>query len=478
MQSYKQFRARRAGAKAIMGIAVALVLLSVGGIASMRFARQSHLTKKASKSRQDTHSPRSIEKNFAKLPLAFEPNRGQSAASVKYLAHGDHYSVFLTGTGATIALKKSAADAMPKSVRGGAGPAKVAALESRIKAQSEQSAVIRLSFEGARDAKGVQASNLLPGTTSYLIGNDPKRWHRAVPNYARVRYEGVYPGIDVIYYGKQRELEFDLAVAAGADPDRVRLAFEGADRAELSAHGDLILHTRTGDVSLHEPAAFQRGADGKRRSVGAHYRKASRNIVSIELAPYDRSRPLIIDPTISYATYIGGSVSGSVAFLEAITADSSGHAIVAGFCENGGYPTTTNLPNDQNSSFANSVVATEFSADGSSLIYSAVFGGTHNSAGGITDDEAHGVAVDQQGNIYVTGTTDSINFPISNTAIHGGTTLNQGNNSNVNFDVFVTSSIRLPQALPVNWHTQPFWEGASLITPLLSPSMLQGMPTS
>jgi len=156
----------------------------------------------------------------------------------------------------------------------------------------------------ANPAARVSGAELLPGKSNYLIGNDPSKWHRNIPQFARVNYESVYPGIDLTYYGNQGQLEYDFRVAPNAEPGKIALTFEGA-----SAHldgGDLVLLTSNGDVRFQAPYIYQTNGEAKKKTIAGSFRQLADNKIGFEIGNYDHSRELIIDPALSYFTYLGG----------------------------------------------------------------------------------------------------------------------------------------------------------------------------
>ena len=219
-----------------------------------------------------------VAANYGKLPLIFEANRGQTDARVKFLSRGPGYSLFLTESEAVLSLRGA----------NGKGHA------------------LRVKLLGAKAEPKMTGLDRLPGISNYFIGKDPKKWRTKVPHYARVGYEGVYPGIDLVFYGaNQRQLEYDFIVAPGADPARIRLAIEGAKRLEIAKSGDLIAHLAGGEVRFKKPMIYQE-ANGKRRSIAGKYTLAEGNRIGFEIAAYDRAKPLVIDPVLVYSTYLGG----------------------------------------------------------------------------------------------------------------------------------------------------------------------------
>ncbi len=209
------------------------------------------------------------------LPLFFEPNQGQTAPQVKFLARGAGYGLFLTADEAVLQLQHSA----------------VSTQHSAVSSSGASSSVIRMRLDGADASARVSGSSPLPGKSSYFIGNDPSKWHRDIPQFARVQYKSVYPGVDLVYYGNQRQLEYDFRVAPAADPNQIALSFQGATTRIDS--GDLLLSTDQGDVRFRAPHIYQQ--DGKtQKSVAGGFRQLADNKIGFTLGAYDHSRELIM----------------------------------------------------------------------------------------------------------------------------------------------------------------------------------------
>jgi hypothetical protein len=247
----------------------------------------------------------------------------------------------------------------------------------------------------------IVAEDKLPGHSNYFIGNDRRQWHANVPQYGRVSYREAYPGVTLAFYGVQKKLEFDFIVAPGARPEPIRFEVGGTIRIVTDPSGNLILASTAGDVMLHKPVAYQQ-KDGSRQPVDARFVLRSRNQVSFELGSYDHSRELVIDPSVSYATYLGGTAEDD-GF--GIAVDSSGNAYVTG------QTASTNFPGTTASTYGGGfdVFVTKVSADGSSLEYSTYVGGSGN-------DSGNAIAVDASGDAYVAGGTASSNFPVTSSA--------------------------------------------------------------
>jgi hypothetical protein len=239
----------------------------------------------------------------------------------------------------------------------------------------------------------------LPGISNYFLGNDPKKWHTDVPNYARVEAKGVYRGIDLAYYGNQRKLEYDFIVAPGADPGQVQLAWEGADSLRVNQEGDLVIATRLGDMVQKKPQVYQE-VGGKQVEVATRYQVLPDQRVKFELARYDRKRELRIDPVVLlYSTYLGGSGEDQ---SRGIAVDTAGSAYVTGFTRSSDFPTQSAYQGTRTGEY--DVFVTKLSPAGDALVYSTYLGGSD-------DESGIGIAVDGAGSAYITGSTESTDFP-------------------------------------------------------------------
>jgi hypothetical protein len=344
-----------------------------------------------------------VVETYGKLPLSFEANVGQTRNQVKFLSRGQGYTLFLTRRAeAVLVLAESPRKRTP------APPTdKLSAL---VKPQPEAAspAVLRMKLVGAKRTPRVEGLDEFPGKANYFVGNDPKKWRTNVPMYAKVRAHAVYPGVDLVYYGNQRQLEHDFIVAPGADPGAITMVVEGAERLSLDAQGDLVLAMKDGEVRLQKPVVYQE-VDGVRQEIPSRYTLKNAHRVGFQIAAYDASRPLTIDPVLAYSTYLGGS-GGDGGF--GIAVDSSGDAYVTGLTFSSDFPTknptagacvgtcgTTGSNGD--------VFVTKLTHSGSGLVYSTYLGGSGF-------DEGRGIAVDSSGDAYVTGGTASSDFPTKN----------------------------------------------------------------
>jgi hypothetical protein len=382
-------------------VVMAMSLLVIGGALALRTDVMSHPhSASANRASEHTVAPPTLEQvraDYGRLPLIFEANQGQSDPQVKFLAHGSGYRLFLTGKDAVIALN---------GARKGA---------------KQTAAVLRMSPVGANDQIQVNGAAPLPGKSNYLIGNDPTRWQRNVPQYARVRYEQVYPGIDLDYYGRQGQLEYDFEVAPGSDPKQIALQMQGAKSARLDASGNVVLAVDGGDVRLLAPKVYQE-VRNEQRPVAARFVLRNAKQVGFEIGAYDRSRELVIDPVLSYSTYLGGTGAESCSAILAlsappqgcpsITVDNGFNVYVAGATTSADFPivsgsTTVGAFQTSLSGSVDTFIA-KLDPTGTTILTSTYLGGTGT-------DYPAGIAVDGGFNIYVAGTTTSADFPTSGT---------------------------------------------------------------
>ena len=440
---------------------VILVASVIIFLLSMSVARRTK-EHKVSRATSEPHSVKAqVAANYGRLSLSFEANRGQTARQVKFLSRGAGYTVFLTKNSAVLGLKRTSSGEhrlgtarLPLPARNDAnqpmtllrGPAAVG-LERKADpptgdGASSTGAVVRMRLMGADPKVRIAGAEELPGKSNYLIGNDPNKWWTAVPNYAKVKYRGVYSGVDLVYYGSQRQLEYDFVVAPGADPATVRLGIDARNsKIEIAKNGDLVIQLGQGDVRFRKPVVYQVPASvaGQRRipdnlrshSVTRHfldgrYVLLATHEVGFEVADYDKTQPLVIDPVLAYSTYLGGTGGGADG-ASAIVTDSSGSVYVTGATNSDDFPTTTGAFQETfvgatcrkfvyNGTGIISIVTTyncsdvfvtKLNASGTALVYSTYIGGS-------APDGASDIAVDSAGSVYVTGNTGSTDFPTVN----------------------------------------------------------------
>jgi len=344
---------------------------------------------------------------YGKMPLSFEANQGQTDGRVKFLSRTSGYSLFLTADEAVLTLRNKKA----KNGKGTASAVPLSAEKTRASAPEGAADVLRMKLRHANLAAKVTGVDELAGTSNYFIGNDPTKWRTNVPTYAKVKYEGIYPGVDLVYYGNQRQLEYDFIVAPGADPRRIAFDIRGAKRIRRDAHGELVFKMGENEIRWHKPVVYQE-KDGARQLIAARYAIADENRVGFELAKYDATKRLYIDPLI-YSTYLGGSGNDAGG---AIAVDAAGNAYVTGYTASTDFPTMNPLQ-PANGGGADAFVA-KLNPAGSALVYSTYLGGSGAENVylylGFGDTAVGGIAVDSAGNAYVTGYTSSTDFPTMN----------------------------------------------------------------
>lgn len=344
-------------------------------------------------------SKQKVADTYGKLPIQFEPNLGQADESVKFIARGNGYSLLLRGNESILSLQKPASN-------------KKKALAS----------FVRMRVESAGPAPSVVGLDQTESKTNYIIGNDPSQWRTDVPNYGKVKYEQILPGIDAVYYGNGQQLEYDFVVAPHVDPAQLKLTFDGPSNATIDqGTGDLVFETGAGPIRQLRPVVYQITDAGRTEIASSYELEKNKNVftVSFQIAEYDRAKELVIDPILAYGTYLGGSVFDEA---RAITVDSQGNAYVVGTSASLNFPTTagalktTNTPSTNNVQWYDAFV-TKMNPSGTALVFSTYFGGRNGSETG------SGVAVDPAGNILFSGTTMASDMPVVNAyqSTFGGT---------------------------------------------------------
>ena len=402
----------------VFGTSILLVLIGLG-------FRPGPLAKAAGNGSGDIPeaTKQHLVENYGKLPLSFEANVGQTSRQVKFLSRGQGYTLFLTRRAeAVLVLGKTA----PKSTS--AQPADTLSAFVKPELEASPPAVLRMKLMGAKPTPQVEGLDEFPGKANYLVGNDPKKWRTNVRTYAKVRYREVYPGVDLVYYGKQRQLEHDFVIVPGADPGSITMAVEGAERLSVDVQGDLVLALKGGEVRFQKPVVYQE-VEGVRREIPSSYMLKGARQVGFQVAAYDASQPLIIDPVLSYSTYLGGS-GGNVGY--GIAVDATGNAYLTGYT-NGSFPTTAGAYQTTYGGGGTDAFVTVLNALGSALLYSTYLGGSGYDVG-------KGIAVGATGNAYVTGYTTG-SFPTTARAYQ--TTYGGGY-----YDPFVTKIAGLPTCKP------------------------------
>lgn len=352
-------------------------------------------------------------RNYGKLPLQFEANQGQTDARVKFISRGNGYTLFLTGDEAVFSLhrEKSLVGRLRSSVATSAAT------------QIARDAVVRMRLVNANPAARVYGNNPGAGSSNYFLGNNSSQWQTNVPNFSQVRYEDAFPGVDLVYYGSQQQLEYDFVLAPGADLAGITLDVSSEDSSSergkhvplrIASNGDLVVSVGEEELSFRRPVVYQEdGSTPPHRIGGARHPESqasalqgrwvlkSRTQVGFEVAGYDATKPLIIDPALFYSTYLGGSVND---VAQAVAVDSSGNAYVTGNTSSVDFPIVNPIQSTLNANA--DVFVTKLDPTGSRLIYSTYLGGSGF-------DSGFGIAVDSAGSAYVSGDTGSPNFPVT-----------------------------------------------------------------
>jgi len=352
-------------------------------------------------------------------PLSFEANQGQTDPAVKFLSRGDGYALFLTQNSAVFKLRSSRENPAPS--------------------------VVRMKLAGADPHVRVSGTDTLPGTVNYFLGNDPNKWMRDVSTFGRVNYRQIYRGIDLVYYGTRRQLEYDFIVAPGADPKQIGLEFAGA-RPVLGADGSLVLTVDGAPLEFRKPVAWQTIA-GRKQMIAGNY-KLSGNRVQFALGKYDHNRALVIDPVVTYLTYLGGSkddIAGNTTFspgtgntTQGMVADQSGNVYLTGYTQSFDFP-LQNPIQKVNTTNAPTGFVTKLNPAGTQLIYSTYIGG------GLLNDNTitrpYAIALDGSGNVYLTGFTSAPQYPITTGAYQTvcGTLVNNVSNCPGTQSAFLTN---------------------------------------
>jgi hypothetical protein len=357
-------------------------------------------------------SPAQTLPTLGNLPLYFTAvSPGQASPPAQFIARGGDCQFLIAPAEARFELQKPDAAGGKMSVR-----------------------MVKMQFVGADPQAQIQGADELPGKVNYLIGNNPAHWRTGVETFARLRVEQLYPGVTLIYYGNQRQLEYDLTIAPGANPNAIQIRFDGVDKISIGGQGELILSLGDGEIRQPAPVIYQ-VVNGRRQAVSGGYRLVDAHTVSFATGKYDGRLPLVIDPVLSFSTYFGGNGNDTA---WSVALDPNGFIYIAGNTLSSQFPTNSQ-PNGYQTNFngggiTGDAFVAKFDNQGSNLIYFTYLGG------GSGDNTAYALAVDPVGHAYVAGATDSASFPVTN-AIPGGTnisgTINQYANAYLS-DAFVT----------------------------------------
>jgi len=378
---------RRKDAKGVLKrlISVAVVLWLVGGQWSVGGETKKLAFSRPLSTSMKRDKPVQGSDDHGDSPLTFEANQGQTDPQVKFITRTSSYNLFLTQTEAVM---------------------KVGNQKSEVRNQNQEATeptpdVLRMKLIGANPAARIEGLGKTLAVSNYFGGKDSAKWRANVPTYSRVTYGQIYHGVDIVYYGNRHDLEYDFKVAPGCDPAQIRLGFEGAESIEIDSNGDLVLGMPGGDVRQRKPIAYQE-VNGKRRAVDCRYRIRNQ-VVDLDIGAYDVNKLLIIDPLLAYSTYFGG---GGNEEGNSIAVDRAGNVYLTGFTDSINFPLANasqpNLGGGQQDAFV-----VKLDPSGTRVVYSTYIGGNGQ-------DNATSIAVDGAGNAYITGFTDSTNFPVRN----------------------------------------------------------------
>lgn len=358
--------------------------------------------------------------SFGKLPMQFEPNVGQTDPSVRFMAHGPGGTIYFTPSGMTLSMK--AGSSAQESGVGIASnlvddPSLASGALANPQGDSAQSyqSVLNLRFVGADPTAILSSDAPLPGRVNYLLGNDPGKWHTDVHTYAGITYSGLYPGVSLAYEGTGSSLKGTYTIAPNGNPSGIRWRYDGATNVSVDNTGNLLILAQglggansAAALTLTEqaPVAWQE-IGGRRVAVDARYEVTEGGSIGFILGAYDRSQPLVIDPSlILYSfTYLGGSSND---YGRSIAVDASGNTYITGYTSSNTFPFTPGAYDtsyNPGGTFGYDAFVTKMNANGSALVYSTYLGGS-------SDDYGYGIALDAASNAYVTGRTYSSNFPI------------------------------------------------------------------
>jgi len=318
------------------------------------------------------------------LPLTFERNVGQAPTTTKFVSHAGGYSIWLSRNGITM--------------RAGA-------------------ASFQLRFEDASPYVSLEPTEELAGKSNYILGRDPKNWITGVAAFSGVRYHRLYPKVDLLCRGESRRFEYDFLIAPGADPRRIRIYFRDADSVKVDDQGELVVKVRGSEWRQQVPHVYQGS-----RPVAGRFVAFPRGRIGFDVGPYDHDKELVIDPVVVYGSYLGGTRDDSVATM---TVDSSGSIYLAGSTNSSDFPITAGsydptfnggpcpmgtymgVPINR---YCRDVFVTKLNPLGTALVFSTY-------VGGVGGDDAYAMAVDTNGNVYVTGATNSSDFPVTANAL-------------------------------------------------------------
>ncbi len=353
--------------------------------------------------------------SLSNLPFSFEANIGQRPSQVKFLAREKGYTALFTPTEVIFTLRPGIAEDRFINKQENSMKLNVSEL---LEQQSNEYSQLKMRMEGSNSDTEIIGEEKLEGKFNYFIGNDAKKWVANVPTYEKVKYKEIYPGIDLVFYGKTQQLEHDFIVKPSADPGIITLSFEGAENVEVDAEGNLLVQANIGNLRLLKPIVYQY-VNGSQQEIESSYEIRSSGEVGFLLGDYNKSMTLRIDPALSYSTFLG-EIEGEIGY--GIISDAEGNAYITGTTASSNFPTTEDAY-DRSFKGVFDVFITKLNPSGTELVYSTFIGG----AG---DDIGYAIKIDMEGNAYITGTTASNDFPTTEGAYD--------RSFNGNYDTFIT----------------------------------------
>lgn len=367
-----------------------LLLLSVSGWSYAKNGNPSQKSNNRNDARKtDRKSNTKSTAAVTKLPLFFEENKGQADVGVRFLARSRDYNILLSAHQTSFYMPDG------KCRKSGREAAAVSPKPSKKDSKPCQSIGLQMRMLNANRDVLVSGADELEAKTDYYIGADESRWQRGISNFKEVRYQNLYQGISAVFRGAEQNLEYDFIVAPGADPNLIKLEFDGMRKIKIDKNGDLIFKFGGAELRHRQPVAYQM-IDGERREVSARFILSDKNKIAFRLGSYDKSRELIIDPLV-YASFLGGTAGGDV--VDDIDVDSAGNIYTASDAR-------FNFPQPDGAIYTYSnILIAKFNPSGNSALYFKYIGGSH-------DDVPYGMDVDPDGKVVVTGITYSPDFPL------------------------------------------------------------------
>lgn len=341
-----------------------------------------------------TQSQIAMSASVMKLPLMFETNVGQTNSQVNFLVRMIGYTMYFTPAEIVFDFRTPPASAVKNG--------KLKYLDVTPISKS----TLRLQFVGGNKHPIITGKEALPSKTNYFIGNDRKKWHTNISNFAQVNYQQLYPGIDMVFYGNNHQLEYDIHVAPGANPNKINFKLVGAKALQLDKHGNLFIAMQGKEhLQMHKPTIYQL-VKGKKHLIAGKFILSAKKEVGFKIGKYDNTKPLVIDPVLDYSTYLGGSEDNCGLGI-ALDNGPNPAVYVTGYTKSTDFPIEGGVQSTNNGPGRTAFV-TKINREGTAIVYSTYLGGS----GG--NDEGFAIAVDSTGSAYITGETNSKDFPLQN----------------------------------------------------------------